>query len=268
MLLKHFAPVITPYLMGQYREGLRRVEQLTSYKWTLNDSPEYREVLLQSSDEKIARMGDIYLQLSEKVKELVGNNCIPVSISGDCVSSIGVLAGLQKAGRNPDRVIWLDAHGDFHTWQTSQTQYIGGMPLAMFVGRGDQRVVQAAGLTPYPEQQIIFSDGRDLDAGEREALESSAIVRCIPDSIAGLINGEESIYLHWDTDFVSSLDEMPAMKYHVAAGPSPTELSQIFKQLSRYNIIAISVSAWHEELDTDNRTAIKCLELLANLGVV
>ena len=82
------------------------------------------ETALENSDTKIERMGTIYTVLSEQVKESVEVGGIPMSFSGDCVSAIGVLAGLQKAGKTPDVLIWLDAHGDFHTWETTQTQYI------------------------------------------------------------------------------------------------------------------------------------------------
>lgn len=265
--MKKYHKIITPFLMGQRRDGLCRVRDIDSNFWEVLEIPELIETTIANSDEKVLRMAKIYSLLSEKIKEAVNNDLIPVSIAGDCVSTIGVLAGLQKAGKQPQRMLWLDAHGDFHTWETTQTKYIGGMPLAMLVGRGDQRIVEGAGLKPYPEGQVMLSDGRDLDPGEKEALQSSKIMRCNIADISKHLLQDENIYFHWDTDVVDAEKEMPALKYHVKSGPSYSEIEILFKSLANRNIVAISVSAWHEEKDLNNKTATASLNLLNKLGV-
>lgn len=251
--------------MGQRRDGFLRLKALTSDNWHIVDVPEFREIELKDTDIRMERMGKIYFALSEQIKISVENNFIPMSFAGDCVSTLGVLAGLQKAGKTPDRLLWLDAHGDFHTWETTQTKYIGGMPLAMLVGRGDQRIVNMVGLKPYPENKIILSDARDLDLGEKELLESSEVVKCSTKDILKYISQEESVYLHFDTDVVSAEEEMPALKYHVKPGPKYSEVEDLFKSLRNTNIIAISISAWNDEKDLNNKTAKACLSLLDNL---
>ena len=253
--------------MGQRRDGLNRIRHTDSDTWEILEVPEFKETEVTDSDEKIQRMGKVYSILSEKVKDAVNDGLIPVSIAGDCLSALGVLAGLQKANEEPDRILWLDAHGDFHTWETTQTKYIGGMPLAMLVGHGDQRIATAIGLNPYPENQIILSDGRDLDQGEREALQSSKIIKCSIGNIFKHISQDENIYLHWDTDVVDAEQEKPALKYHVKSGPTYSEMGMLFETLAKRNIVAISVSAWHEERDHDNKTAIASLKLLSRLGI-
>ena len=265
MAVNKYQKIITPFLMGQRRNGLLRLQSLSSDNWKIVDVPGFTEAEIKDVDIKMERMGKIYLDLSEQIKISVENNLIPISFAGDCVSTLGVLAGLQKAGKNPDRLLWLDAHGDFHTWETSQTRYIGGMPLAMLVGRGDQRIVNMVGLKPYPENKIILSDARDLDFGEKETIESSKVVRCNIKDILKYISQEESVYLHFDTDVVSAEEEMPALKYHVKSGPTYSELEDLFKSLKNINIIAISISAWHDEKDLNNKTAKACLNLLKNL---
>jgi arginase len=198
----------------------------------------------------------------------------PVSIAGDCVSSLGMLAGLQQAGRQPGRILWLDAHGDFHTWGTTQTQYLGGMPLAMLVGRKDRRqnardAIQAlrssVGCTPFPEQQVLLSDARDLDPGEDEALRSSRICRCGIGQILPLLSRQESLYVHFDTDVLDAEQQMPALKYHVKAGPDIDQMRELFRQLRRFPLVAVSVSAWHAERDEGDRAARVTLELLDEL---
>jgi arginase len=141
------------------------------------------------------------------------------------------------------------------------------MPLAMLVGRGDQRIVEAVGLNPYPEQRIILSDGRDLDPGERESVEASEIVRCRVPEVRNCLRPAESVLLHWDTDVVDDPARMPALKYHVPKGPSYDDMSAVFRSLAGMHIVAVSVSAWHEEKDRDNVTALAALTLLKDAGI-
>ncbi|MET3133141.1 arginase [Oxalobacteraceae bacterium GrIS 1.11] len=266
--------LLVPFLMGQRRDGLSRLAALDGQSWEVIADPAFTQTSLANSDEKMRRMGKLYAQLSEAVKTVLGSGRMPVSIAGDCLSALGMLAGLQKAGRQPERILWLDAHGDFHTWGTTQTQYLGGMPLAMLVGRCDRRrkerdtigaFMAEIGLQAYPEQRVVLSDARDLDPGEVEALRASAIVTCaIADIHRHLVPGE-SLYLHWDTDVVNDQAAMPALKYHVRAGPSWADMRELFRSLRCLPIVAISVSAWHEEQDTDNTTALACLALLKEL---
>lgn len=266
--------VIIPYLTGQRRDGLGRVNDVSAHPWELLDIPDFEEVAISDANEKLRRMGHIYALMAENVRQVVLRGDRPVCIAGDCFSSLGMLAGLQKAGKQPDRILWLDAHGDFHTWETTQTKYLGGMPLAILAGRQDRRrkkrdsigaLVETLGVTPFPEEKIILSDARDLDPGEKEALQKSNIRICKIEDIRQYLSPDESLYVHFDTDIIDARQDMPALKYHVRAGPTKEDISALFKSLRLCNIIAISVSAWHEEEDLDNKTAIACLNLLKEL---
>jgi arginase len=267
--------LLTPYLMGQKRDGLRRVNDVDdSHDWQVLAHDDFSETKVSDANEQMRRMGKVYSSLAKAVKELAGAGEVPFSIAGDCVSTLGVLGGLQQAGRSPDRILWLDAHGDFHTWGTTQTHYIGGMPLAMLVGRADRRkdardavgaLRAAIGVKAFPEERIVLSDARDTDPGETEALQASDIVTCAIDDILDHLDPEESLYVHWDTDVVDAKSETPALKYHVSGGPSYEDIGALFKSLKGRKIVAVSVSAWHEEKDMENKAAIACLKLLKEL---
>lgn len=264
--MKRARKIVVPFLMGQRRDGLCRVSDLDADKWEILSVPHCQETDLGDANEKMRRMGEVYRMLSDTVQVTVEDGAVPLSVAGDCVSTLGVLGGLQKARRTPDRILWLDAHGDFHTWETTLTQYIGGMPLAMLVGRGDQRIAQAVGLDPYPESKVVLSDARDLDPGESEALRDSQIVRCRIAEIGDHLRSSETLYLHWDTDVLDAETEMPALKYHVKSGPTCDDMRVLFRSLRDADIVAVSVSAWHEEKDRSNLTAATCLALLSELG--
>jgi arginase len=149
------------------------------------------------------------------------------------------------------------------------------MPLAMFVGRVDHgpdprsqaalACLSTIGVQAYPQRQIVLADARDLDPGECEALLSSQILRCPLDEVLGHLRPLERIYLHWDTDVIDDPARMPALKYHVQRGPSAADMAAFFQALRSFNIVAVSVSAWHAEQDGDNQTARACLEILNTL---
>jgi arginase len=82
----------------------------------------------------------------------------PVVLSGDCVASLAVIAGLQRRGIRPG-LVWFDAHGDFHTEATTLSGYLGGLPLAKAVGRGDLTLPAALGMTPLTEDSVLLADG-------------------------------------------------------------------------------------------------------------
>jgi arginase len=263
--------LLVPYLMGQRRARLTRVRELDASPWEVVETTDCTATAIADRNEQMRSMGKVYARLAARVRSALEAGKRPVSIAGDCISTLGVLAGLQQAGREPQRILWLDAHGDFHTWGTTQTKYLGGMPLAMLVGRPDRRrdardniaaFRTTVGCRPYPEQQVLLSDARDLDPGEDEALRNSRVVRCGVSDILPLLSPLENLYLHFDTDVLDAEEEMPALKYHVKSGPGITDIETLFRQLRSYPVVAVSVSAWHAEKDESDRAARICLDLL------
>ncbi|MFZ5573336.1 MAG: arginase [Thermodesulfobacteriota bacterium] len=100
--------------------------------------------------------------------------CHPVFLGGDHAISIGTVGGVthgEKAG-----VIWIDAHGDFNTAETSSTGNIHGMALAHLTGRGLKKLVDVGRPGPkVSDKDIALIGVRDLDEKEREILKGSGI---------------------------------------------------------------------------------------------
>jgi arginase len=219
---------------------------------------------LFDSHDRFIRMSRINDAIAQFVASACDRGERPVSIAGDCCTAIGVLAGLQRAGIHP-RLLWLDAHGDFNTYETSPSGFIGGMPLAMIVGRGDQTLVQAAGLIPLPESDVILSDARDLNPEEGIAVQTSRIrhvknVKALPQQIT-----KSALYVHLDVDVLDPQDA-PAMLYPVPGGPSLEQLGATLKSLvAMQNIVAVSVTVWDFKQDADKKTEQACMQLLHEL---
>jgi arginase len=246
-------PILTPYFLDKPESDMADIpvvmgDAVPGDEWRVvqPDLPE---------GDTTYRMGVLYRTLADEVRAAVDAGRRPVSITGDCCATIGVLAGLQQAGLEPT-LIWFDAHGDFNTWETTPSGFLGGMPLAMAVGLGEQTLLEGAGLRPWPDRKVILTDGRDLDSGERENVTRSAITH-LPDVTRLLEPGaipDGPLYVHFDVDILDPA-EAPAMNYPAPGGPSSQQLKQVFETLAATGrVAAISVSTWDPALDTDGQT--------------
>jgi arginase len=187
---------------------------------------------------------------------------VPACVTGDCCAAIGMLTGLQRAGLTP-QLLWLDAHGDFNTPETTPSGFIGGMPLAMLVGRGDQKILTHLGTRPLDEAAVLLCDARDLDRLERQALESSRVTH-MP-SVDGLATwdfGPGPVHVHLDPDIISPLDA-PAMAYATPGGPRLGTLEALLKEVAaRTHIVSVSLTTWAVGRDADGTTAAAVLRTL------
>lgn len=178
-----------------------------------------------------------------------------VVYAGDCLAAIGVLAGLQQKGIIPT-LYWFDAHGDFNTWDTTPSGFLGGMPLAMLTGRGERTLVEGVGLAPLADDRVVLVDGRDLDPGEREAVAESSMRVCPVGEVA---TGEPSsgpLYVHVDVDVVDPRD-LPAVNYPAGDGPGLEAVAAAVRRLAATGrVVAVSISSWNPALPGSGRAAV------------
>ena len=77
---------------------------------------------------------------------------IPVVFANDCTSCLGMVKGLET--KTP-AILWYDSHGDFNTPATTPSGFLGGMPLAALVGRGNQHLMRGMELAPIAEARCV-----------------------------------------------------------------------------------------------------------------
>jgi len=247
--------ILTPFFLDEPLPGL---ESLAASDWRIN-KPHLPEGETQQ------RLSALHKPLADFTQQSILNAKRPISIAGDCCTAIGMLAGLQRAGLDPI-LIWFDAHGDFNTWETTLSGFLGGMPLAMLVGRGEQTMLRALELIPLAEDRVIITDARDLDPAEKQLIEAANIIY-LPDvkSLLDLTLPDDPLYVHIDTDIVNPA-EASAMNYPAAGGPSAEELQTVMKHLRRTEkIAAVSVSTWNPKMDADGQSRRLCMGLLDTL---
>ena len=247
--------ILTPYFLDQALPGL---EDLSQSGWQTNR-------INPTGNSVIRRIAEIHAALAVLVEKEVKAGRLPVSLAGDCCTTLGIQAGLARSGIIP-QLIWFDAHGDFNTWETSPSGFLGGMPLAMLSGLGEQTILEVLGIDPLPQENIILTDARDLDPGEKELLAASRVTH-MKDPLAFLETQlpEGPLWIHFDTDVVDP-DYVPAQNYPAPGGINPTDLGRVFRHLaSSGNIVALSLSSWAPDLPGANESRDVCLELLEML---
>ncbi|MFO7448207.1 MAG: arginase family protein [Ignavibacteriaceae bacterium] len=242
--------IFTPYFLEKYKEEYHSVKREGWYENLYKgDSQDPHQIITALNN-----------QVADFVEENIHHNKLPVCIGGDCFKPFGVLKGLLNSGKNPS-LLWLDAHGDFNTRETSQSGFFGGMPLAILTGRDNSEFLKLNGLSPLPDEKVILYDRRDLDTGEVVLLAKSKVRQ--PENMSELIEmsmGEKQIYLHLDTDIINPVDA-PAMLFKTPGGPSLAEI-KTFIETIKEKIAAVSVTLWEPSLDTNQQTAKAVFELL------
>lgn len=185
------------------------------------------------------RMAVLYEQVARTV---AAQDSPSVVISGDCTTSLGVLAGLQRAGHDIG-IVWFDAHADFHTERTSTSGYLGGMPLALAVGVGTLTLPTALGLRPVTETRTVLIDARDTDPGERALLKQSDVARVAVSELDVHALPDGDLYLHVDVD-VADPREVPELLYPVSGAPALHDILAAIQRVALTGrIVAVGLAA-------------------------
>src|SRR5215475_10789486 len=173
-----------------------------------------------------------------------------VGLLATCPSMPGLVAGLQRSGptREPIKIgmLWLDAHPDFNTPETTRSGSLGGMPVAVATGRALQNMRLDARLDPpLSDRNIVMGGVRLTDPLEQQLLDHSHIEQLGVDDLRNMTPAvfaqldrlsriTDKIYVHIDMDV---LDPREVMGHgnKVPNGPSSEQLATLFEQLfARY----------------------------------
>jgi arginase len=171
-----------------------------------------------------------------------------VGLLATCPSMPGLVAGLQHSGptREALRVglLWLDAHADFNTPETTRSGSLGGMPVAVATGRALQRLRMDAHLDPpLADAYVVMGGVRLVDPLEQELLDDSGIRQLTVDDLRDATPAvfaeldrlsalTDKIYVHIDMDV---LDPPEVMGHHnrVPDGPTSGQLAALFEEIFR-----------------------------------
>lgn len=168
-------------------------------------------------------LGVLGAAVAAAVADAATASLLPVVLSGDCITSLGTVAGLQHAGTEPG-IVWFDAHGDVQTLESTTSGYLGGMPLRLLAGYRPELIAARLGLAAVAERRIALVGARDLDPPEVRYLAEAGIHRSEVVSLAAADLPAGPLYVHVDLDVIDSA-RLPGLRYPAPRGPSPAQLA-------------------------------------------
>jgi arginase len=222
--------------------------------------------------------------LAEKVRTTLEADIFPLVLGGDHSIAVGTVAGaaayFHKSGKRVG-VIWLDAHGDMNTPDSSPSGNVHGMPLASIMGYGPPELVDLAGMKPMVEPRNVALVGiRELDSKERRFAKESGVhvftmrdidergmrevmaeaIRFASDDTAG-------IAVSLDMDFVDPSDA-PGVGTPVRGGVTYREAHLALEMIADSRaMVSFELVEVNPVIDLHNTTALLGVELvLSGLG--
>jgi len=195
-------------------------------------------------------------------------------LGGDHSIGMGTIAGLARAGHRVG-VIWVDAHGDINTPDTTPSGNVHGMPFAVALGIAED---------PFPKALRGTTDGahgvllaiRDIDPGEKGNITRSGVtpitmsdidrlgMHAAMEKAIGVAAGGDGIHLSLDMDAIDP-DEAPGVGTPVRGGLTYREVQLAMEMLATSGKLrSIEVCEVNPILDRENRTASLAVELIAS----
>jgi arginase len=232
--------------------------------------------------ERVKHLGavrDVCLAVAERARKIVSSGAFPIFLGGDHSISMGTVAGV--AGTFPRArtgVLWVDAHADFNTPETSPSGNIHGMPLAAITGRGHPDLVGIGGPGPGVRgEDVVLVGLRSVDVAERDLLREAGVraytmkdvdaygVAAVVRRALGHLSHLEKVHLSLDLDAVDP-EVAPGVGTPVRGGLTYREAHLLMELVNEAGIVtSLDVVEVNPILDTRNGTAELAVELVASL---
>jgi len=230
--------------------------------------------------------------LAGRAEELVARGRIPLVLGGDHSCAIGTWKGiarglaarsaaafldLEASIRTSLGLVWIDAHMDAHTAQTSMSGNLHGMPLACLLGEGDPRLTGIAGGARLDPKRICLVGIRSFETGEAALLRRLGVRvyfmhdverRGLPDVMneAVAIAGNRGCYgISLDLDAVDPRDA-PGVGSPVAGGIRGADLLRALARSGRGpGLVGLEITEYNPDRDRDGKTARLVVSTIATL---
>ncbi|WP_308634188.1 arginase [Paenibacillus silvisoli] len=261
--------------------GLMRQLRKTAYEIATEYKVKAATTATASKDPKhLTEVKEISAQVAELVASEAAKQHVPLVLGGDHSVSIGVLAGLAKTAARVG-VIYFDAHPGLNTEESSPTGKMGGMSLAVALGKAQLKLSDIAnGIseTAINKQNVVLIGVRDVEPEERELILSEGITvftmheidrmgieRVIAKAVEVAGQGTDGIHVSFSADCLDPI-EAPGVENQVPGGLTYREAHFACELLAESGrIMSIDVVEVNSKLDESRRTARLAIGLIASL---
>jgi arginase len=218
-------------------------------------------------------------RLAQIVRRAAGEGKVPLVLGGDHSVAIGTVAGMAAHLRKRKQtlgLIWIDAHPDMNTPETSLSGNVHGMPLACCIGTGPRELTRILGFAPKVDPKNVALVGiRDVDALEKPHVRNSGVraftmrdldergLRAVmQEAIEIACAGTAGLHLSLDMDSVDP-QEAPGVGTPVRGGMTYREAHLAMEILcDSGKMLSMEVVEVNPVIDEANRTAALAVELV------
>ena len=232
----------------------------------------------------LEEISDTCKGLAEIVRKTLDEDLLPLVLGGDHSIAVGTTAGAAAHYYKESKrigLIWLDAHGDMNTPESSPSGNVHGMPLASIMGYGPPELTELAGIKPMVEPRSVALVGvRDLDSKERRLVKDSGVhvltmrdidergMREVMSEALRFTNDDTAgVAVSLDMDFVDPSDA-PGVGTPVRGGVTYREAHLALEMIAdSRSMVSFELVEINPVIDLHNTTAILGVELvLSGLG--
>ena len=300
MRQSHIAVIGAPLDLGQDRRGVdmgpsalrvanlnRRVASLGYEVEDLGNVPVEQAEALPEGPERARYLPQIAatcIRLAEEVGRALAASRVPLVLGGDHSVAVGTMAGVSRHFREAGQrigLVWLDAHADMNTPESSPSGNVHGMPLACCVGIGPRELTDIYDYRPKVDPRNTVIVGlRDVDALEKPHVRESGVraftmrdidergMRAVMgDAIRAASGGTAGFHVSLDMDFVDPKDA-PGVGTPVRGGVTYREAHLAMEMICDCgHMVSLEVVEVNPVIDEANRTADLAVEMvMSGLG--
>ena len=221
-------------------------------------------VVVESDDIFPTEVGTTFRLLratAQEVRGTVERGAFPLVLAGNCITTVGALSGLTPRDVG---LIWFDAHGDFHTPETSPSGFLDAMAISIGVGHCWRTL--AASIPHFEaltEDRVLLVGARDFEPLEYQRLLSSdvAYLPCdrlmaedpgaLHEMLTALAERADEVYIHLDLD-VHDPTIAPANQYRPPGGLTPDQVRKVIRAIaSRFPVCGATLAAYDPGVDDE-----------------
>ncbi len=220
-------------------------------------------------------------EIAERVEQALGRDATPIVLGGDHSVAAGTVAGVANHFRALGQavgLIWIDAHSDINTPETSTSGNVHGMPLAAVLGMGPAELSNLLGWQPKVlAQHTVLVGVRNVDEAERENVRRAGIaaytmrdidelgLRAVMEkAIKTAANGTAGYHVSMDMDWVDP-EEAPGVGTPVPGGATYREAHLAMEIVADHGgMLSLEVVEVNPILDEHNRTAELAVQLICS----
>ncbi|MBM3726215.1 MAG: arginase [Acidobacteria bacterium] len=226
-------------------------------------------------------IAEVCAALAALVEHAAKEGRLPLVLGGDHSIAAGSVAGVAAALRTRGErlgVVWIDAHTDMNTPETSPSGNVHGMPLASLIGHGPVELTHLRGFAPVVRARNVALVGvRDVDALERGVVKDSGVhvftmrdidergMRAVmADALRVAGDGTAGVHVSLDMDALDPA-EAPGVGTPVRGGVTYREAHLAMETIADAgSLVSMDVVEVNPVLDEANRTALLAVELVAS----